>query len=177
MGAVAIMKAMKDYGLKPDGIILECPFGSMSETVEARFKSMNVPTFPMAGLLVFWGGIQNGFWAFGHNPAEYAKHISCPTLLLFGEKDKNVTRGEIDQIFQNLVGEKKLATYQLAGHDNYLTKYKAEWTKDVSEFLRIKQMSFFFSYCHIPVYQAQPISPMSTNSSVTTMRCKYFMLL
>ena len=62
MGAVAIMKSIKDYGLTPNGILIECPFGSMYQTVCARFKSMNASTFPMAGLLVLWGGIQSGFW-------------------------------------------------------------------------------------------------------------------
>jgi uncharacterized protein len=64
MGAVAIMKAIKDYNLNPNKVILECPFGSMQQTVNARFKNMNLPSFPMANLLVFWGGVQNDFWAF-----------------------------------------------------------------------------------------------------------------
>lgn len=138
MGAVAIMKAMRDYDLKPEAIILECPFGTMYQTVEARFRNMKIPAFPMAALLVFWGGAQNGFWAFGHNPAEYAKRINCPTLLLYGEQDKNVTRSEIDDIYKNLDGKKVLKTYKLAGHENYLIKYKKEWVEDISEFLESK---------------------------------------
>jgi uncharacterized protein len=135
MGAVAIMKAMQDFNLQPKAIILECPFGTMYETVCARFSNMNAPTFPMAGLLVFWGGTINGFWAFGHNPTEYAKAIACPTLLLYGEKDVNVSKAETNEIYQNLIGIKKLITYPLAGHENYLIKYKTEWIKDVSVFL------------------------------------------
>lgn len=135
MGSVATMKAIADFDIKPEGIIIECPFGSMYKTVCARFKTMNAPTFPMTGLLVFWGGLQNGFWAFGHNPTEYAKKINCPTLLLYGAKDEKVSREEIDQIFNNLVGLKKLKIYQDARHENYLTKYKREWTQDVQEFL------------------------------------------
>lgn len=135
MGAVAIMKAIHDFKLEPKGIILECPFGNMYTTVCARFKNMRGPTFPMAGLLVFWGGTINGFWAFGHNPSEYAKSITCPTLLLYGEKDVNVSRAETDEIYQNLSGTKKLITYPLAGHENYLIKYKKEWMKDISTFL------------------------------------------
>jgi alpha-beta hydrolase superfamily lysophospholipase len=135
MGSVAIMKAIADFDIKPNGIIIECPFGSMYMTVCARFKIMSAPTFPMAGLLVFWGGLQNGFWAFGHNPTEYAKKINRPTLLLYGAKDEKVSREEIDQIFNNLVGLKKLKIYQDARHENYLTKYKREWTQDVQEFL------------------------------------------
>lgn len=135
MGAVAIMKSIVDFNLSLKGIILECPFGTMYETVCARFKTMNAPTFPMAGLLVFWGGLQNGFWGFGHNPTAYAKGIKCPVLLLYGEKDEKVSKEEIDTIFHNLVGPKKLRTYPEVGHENYLTKYKEEWTLDVQIFL------------------------------------------
>ncbi len=131
MGAVAIMKCINDSKIEPRGIILECPFGTMHQTVCARFNSMNVPTFPMANLLMFWGGIENGFWAFGHNPIDYAKEIECPTLLLYGAKDVKVSRSEIDEIFANLKGEKELIIYPEAGHENYLNK----WTEDVSRFL------------------------------------------
>lgn len=135
MGAVAIMKAIKDYDIKPKGILIECPFGSMYQTVAARFSNINLPAFPMAGLLVFRGGVQNGFWAFGHNPTDYAQQINCPTLLLYGENDKNVSRREIDAIFQNLTGPNTLKTYPLAGHENYQINYKNEWTEDVIRFL------------------------------------------
>lgn len=135
MGAVATMKAISDYNINPKGIIIECPFGSMYRTVSARFKTMNAPTFPMAGLLVFWGGIQNGFWAFNHNPTEYAKKINCPILLLHGAKDEKVSTEEIKSIYNNLAGVKKLQIYKDAGHENYLLKYKNEWAEDVKEFL------------------------------------------
>lgn len=138
MGAVAIMKAMSDFEIKPQGIMIECPFGSMYKTVCARFESMNVPTFPMAGLLVFWGGVQNGFWGFGHNPTEYAKNITTPTLLMHGQKDEKVSLEEIDEIFLKLKGQKGLKIYENAGHENYLTKYKNEWTDDVAKFLKMK---------------------------------------
>lgn len=135
MGSVAIMKAIIDYKIKPKGIIIECPFGSMYKTVCARFKTMNAPTFPMAGLLVFWGGAQNSFWAFDHNPTEYAKKIKCPTILLHGSKDEKVSMEEIQTIYNNLKGIKKLKIYKEAGHENYLVKYKTEWTEDVKIFL------------------------------------------
>lgn len=135
MGAVAIMKAISDYAIQPTGIMIECPFGSMYETVCARFKLMHAPTFPMAGLLVFWGGLQNHFWAFGHNPSKYAKQITCPALLMYGELDDKVSRAETDEIFANLQGEKQLKTYPLAGHENYLNKYAREWKADITGFL------------------------------------------
>ncbi|CAI2767256.1 conserved protein of unknown function [Flavobacterium collinsii] len=136
MGAVSIMKCINDSKINPKGIIIECPFGSMYKTVCARFKKMNAPTFPMAGLLVFWGGLQNGFWGFSHNPAEYAKNISCPVLLLYGEKDKSVSREEINVIYKNLKGQKRINIYKATGHENYLIKNKIQWTKDVTGFIK-----------------------------------------
>jgi hypothetical protein len=90
----------------------------------------------MASLLVFWGGTQNGFWAFSHNPAEYAKNVTCPTLLLYGELDKNVSRKEIDDVYRNLSGKKTLRTYPHSGHENYLINNKKEWLEDIASFLK-----------------------------------------
>jgi alpha-beta hydrolase superfamily lysophospholipase len=136
MGAVAIMKAIADHPIKPKAVLLECPFGSMYQTVAARFNNMHLPAFPMADLLVFWGGVQNNFRAFSHKPVEYAKAIESPVLLLYGEKDKNVSRKEIDAIYKNIRSpHKQLIIYPLAGHENYLKQYDAEWTKDVGTFL------------------------------------------
>jgi len=135
MGAAAIMKAVDTYQLPAKGIILECPFGSMLQTTKNRFEALGVPSFPSAQVLVFWGGIQNGFWAFDHNPSAYAKGIEVPTLLIFGEKDKRVKRSEIDAIFENLAGEKRLLSMPDAGHANYLAVDKANWEEEVRGFL------------------------------------------
>ena len=135
MGAVAIMKAERDYNLNVRSIILECPFGRMLQTVQARFTLMGVPSFPMANLLVFWGGFQNKFDAFAHNPTKYAKRIKCPTLLMYGGQDHKVSLGEIKKIYKKLKGKKELKIYQNAGHDDYLNNYQAEWTADIKSFL------------------------------------------
>lgn len=135
MGAVAIMRAESQFKLHARGLILECPFGTLLTTVQARFRNMRVPGFPMANLLVFWGGAENDFNGFTHKPVEYAKSISCPTLLIYGELDDKVSRKEIDEIYLNLAGPKKLITYPLAGHEDYLLKYGDAWKSGVSAFL------------------------------------------
>jgi alpha-beta hydrolase superfamily lysophospholipase len=141
MGAAAIMKALADYPLQPKGIILECPFATMYEAASARFKAVGAPVFPMAGLVVFWGGITNGFWAFYHNPVDYASKIKCSTLLLYGEQDNRVSREEINAIYSRLQCSKELKTYPLAGHVNYLRNYTTEWTNDIRNFLNTANQS------------------------------------
>ena len=139
MGSVAILKAVHDYDLPISRVIIECPFGTMLQTVKNRFSNMGLPGFPMAHLLTFWGGVQNGFNAFKHNPKDYAMTMDCPTLLLYGGNDIKVSRQEINQIYSNLRGDKRLRIYPKAGHENYLINYSDEWRKDVADFLEVIQ--------------------------------------
>ena len=139
MGAAAVMKAVNDYQLPATGLFLECPFGTMLKTVGVRVKLMGLHEFPIAYLLMFWGGLENGFWAFSHNPEEYAKGIKLPVLLMYGEVDNRVSRQETDNIFENLSGQKMLKTFPLSGHEDYLLKYKDLWISDVTDFLKRSQ--------------------------------------
>lgn len=135
MGAAAAMKAIKDKGITPDRLILEAPFGSMLQAVKNRFDMVGAPYFPLAHLLVFWGGAQHGFWALGHNPTAYAKDISCPTLIMYGQNDDRVKLEEVEAIASNIKGEKLLAVYPNSGHVNFLEKDKALWIRVVAKFL------------------------------------------
>ncbi len=127
---------MNDYEFNPAGLILECPFGSLYKTTCARFRAMGVPSFPMAGLLVFWGGVQNGFWPFSFKPERYARKVNCPTLLMYGQKDHRVSRSETDIIFLNLEGTKSLKIFTEAGHEDYHIRFRQEWIEEVARFLK-----------------------------------------
>lgn len=135
MGSVAISKAINDYGIKPKGIMLECPYGTMYKAVRNRFWNMGLPAFPFAYLLVFWGGILNCFWAFSHNAIDYAGFVECPTLLLHGESDTKVTKKEISDIYKKLRGKKTLKTYGNTGHDNIYSNNRDQWTLDIIDFM------------------------------------------
>ena len=135
MGAVAILRAEAELGIHPTANILECPYGNMRQTAYNRFASMHVPGFPMADLLVFWGGVQNGFWAFSLNAEHYATQIHTPTLLLWGTADPRVTRPEIDAIFANLAGPKVRHDFLDVGHEPYWHRYATDWEQQVQDFL------------------------------------------
>lgn len=135
MGAAAILKSIEEFEIKPDKVIIECPFGSMLKTTKKRFEAMNLPTFLFPELLLFYGGIQNGFNAFNHKPSEYAKNNKIPTLLLYGAKDARVTYAEIDEIYQNLAGEKRLVIFENSGHEVYLNDDRALWNEAINGFL------------------------------------------
>lgn len=107
----------------------------MLKTVRARFKNVGAPAWPMANLLVFWGGTINGFNAFEHNPESYAEHITSPVLLMHGVDDPKVSAAEIDAIFSRLKGPKQRITFSKTGHANYLLHNRESWTQSVDSFL------------------------------------------
>jgi alpha-beta hydrolase superfamily lysophospholipase len=134
MGAAAILRAVS-RGAAADAVVLECPFDRFLTTVERRFEMMRVPAFPMARLLLFWGGVQNGFNAFGHNPVDYATAVHCPTLLMHGAGDRYVKTAEAEAVFAALAGPKQWELFADAGHQSYCFKCPDRWAAVVSEFL------------------------------------------
>lgn len=137
LGAATIIKAMDDYPeLNPERVILEMPFGTLEKAVEARLRMMNLPEQPFAALLTFWGGLQQGFWAFNHKPEDYAKELDVPVLLQWGRNDSRVSEEETSTILENIpVDDKRLVVYENSGHESLLKKEPAKWVTNVGAFL------------------------------------------
>ncbi len=137
MGASTIVKAIKDYDLQPQKVILEMPFGTIEDAVKGRVKMMGLPVQPISTLLTFWGGTEHGFWAFGMKPQEFAEKITCPTLLQWGKNDPRVSKSEEDILFKNIAcANKKFVVYENSGHESLCKKETDKWIKEVTEFLK-----------------------------------------
>jgi hypothetical protein len=136
MGAVSILKAVHDYDLQAEKLVLECPFRSLSDAVYSRFENLKVPTFILPELLLFWGGMQNKMDCKAHNSLDYAKKVKLPTLIIYGKKDPKVRRHEVDDVFNALAStEKKLVILENSGHDHLMADDVVGWTKAVWAFL------------------------------------------
>jgi alpha-beta hydrolase superfamily lysophospholipase len=137
MGASTITKAVKDYQLEPQKVILEMPFGTIKDAVKGRLKIMGLPAEPIGTLLTFWGGTEHGFWAFGMKPQEYAASIKCPVLLQWGRNDPRVSKSEADILFKNISNtNKKFVIYETAGHESLCKKETAKWEATIAAFLK-----------------------------------------
>ncbi|MGK7878387.1 MAG: alpha/beta hydrolase [Xenococcaceae cyanobacterium] len=135
MGSAAILRAISVERVKPSAIILELPFARLVNTVKSRLRDKKIPPSPTAELLVFWGGLHHGFNGLFHNPVTYASDVKCPTLVLHGEKDKWTSVAEIDELFQNLRGPKKLVISPTAGHHQLIGVDKQLWYDILVQFL------------------------------------------
>lgn len=135
MGAAAIIKAIHDYGLPADRLILEMPFGSLPEAVKGRMRIIGLPPTPFSQLLTFWGGVEQGYWAFDFSPCDYSTSIKCPVLLQWGDQDVRVEQEETECIYENLRVKKKLVVYQGAGHQTLYRYAPGKWEREISSFL------------------------------------------
>ncbi|MFN0083112.1 MAG: alpha/beta hydrolase [Ferruginibacter sp.] len=136
LGAATITKAVNDYAIAPQKIILEMPFGSLPEAVVGVVKKMGLPPQPLSTLLTFWGGVEHGFWAFNVKPSEYVKQLRCPVLLQHGSKDPRVTNTETKEIFDNITTTKKWVEYTGSAHESLCTNEHEKWVTEVSAFLQ-----------------------------------------
>jgi alpha-beta hydrolase superfamily lysophospholipase len=139
MGAVVVAKAVADHGLKPAGLILEMPFGSMQSHLQARARALGFQGFPEKpfGFFVsWWIGIERGLKSFKHKTATYAAKLDCPVLMQWGARDMYVLRSETDKIFEAIASpKKKLVVYKDARHESLLMNDRVKWRKEIEGFL------------------------------------------
>jgi alpha-beta hydrolase superfamily lysophospholipase len=135
MGGAAILRAVQANDLQPDAIIIEAVFDRMLSTVENRFNTMGVPSFPAAHLLVFWGSVQRGYNGFEHNPLDYAPAVKCPILMLHGQEDPRVTLAQAKAIYDQIRSEKVFEPFEKVGHESYIRADEARWKAAVGSFL------------------------------------------
>ena len=135
MGAAAVLRAVCLHPEIADGLILEAVYDRLLTTVKNRFEAMHTPPTPLAHLLLFWGSIQNRFNAFSLNPVEYASHVRVPTLMLHGALDERARISDAHAVYAALPGERKLVTFEGAGHQSCLDADSILWRNEISVFL------------------------------------------
>lgn len=135
MGGAAVLRAVAEHGVKADGLIIEATFDSLLNTGKKRFRAMGLPGSPFAELLLFWGGVQNGFDAFAHNPADYARAVKQPALILHGENDERTTVQEARSIALAMGAHARFIAYGGVRHIPIVEARHEDWIRDVAKFL------------------------------------------
>jgi len=136
LGAVIIAKAIWQYDIQPQKIILEMPFDRLQDHIRARARIGGLPGEPFGLLVTFWVGIEKGYWGYGHKTSRYVKKINCPVLLQWGNNDEYVLKKETETIFAAISSsKKKLEIYEGAGHGPLLAGNESKWEQTVNDFL------------------------------------------
>lgn len=137
LGAVMISKAIWQYDLQPQKVILEMPFNRLQDHISARARISGFPGEPFGFFVTFWTSLEQGYWGYGHKTSKYARKINCPVLLQWGNADDYVLKKETEMIFSSINSEKKkLEIYEGAGHGSLLAANELKWQATVSGFLK-----------------------------------------
>ena len=137
MGAGVCIRAAALQKVHPDAIIADMPFGTLRNHLKSRATILGFPAEPFATLVTFWIGVERGYNGFRHNIAAYAKDVTCPVLVEWGEKDQYVKRDEIIKVYDNLASPgKKLVIYPLADHESFLHVDPVVWEREINSFLQ-----------------------------------------
>jgi alpha-beta hydrolase superfamily lysophospholipase len=135
MGAVAIIKAIADDSLKVAGAILEMPFGSLHQHMEARARTLGFPKQPFAVLVTFWSGVRRGFNGFKLNTYKNAEKLNCPVLFQWGNNDHLVSKAEAENIYRHIGSkQKKFVVYENGVHSSLSQQNTTQWRSEVENF-------------------------------------------
>ncbi len=136
MGAAAVLRAVGDLHLSADAIVIESPYDRLLSTAGNRFHAMHLPAFPLAQILMFWGGAQQGFWSFDMNPELSALMVHAPTLMFHGQRDSRVTPEQARAVFDHLAGPKQLEWFADSEHAMFLKDDPVRWDRAITTFLK-----------------------------------------
>ncbi len=135
MGAVAALGAAGRHQAPLDAVIAEAPYSSLVDTIGQRFVILGLPPSPGAELLTFWGSVWAGFWAFDMRPAEDARHITVPTLVVSGTEDRRAPPAQGAEIVANLGAHGTHLVLEGTGHQLGLETQPLQWTAAVEALL------------------------------------------
>ena len=137
LGAVVVAKAVGEYGLKPAGIVLDMPFGSLQSYLKNKARTLGFPQQPFAFLTTFWIGAERGYNGYRHNTMRYVKDITCPVLMQWGARDEFILKSETERIYRATgSAQKKLVIYEGAGHGSFLQHDPLRWRSEMEAFMK-----------------------------------------
>ncbi|MES2200773.1 MAG: alpha/beta fold hydrolase [candidate division FCPU426 bacterium] len=136
MGGAAACRALGSLSLTADALVLDGVYDRFANAVAHTARLQGLPVWPTATLAAFWIGQGGGYNAFAVDPAQWAKGISVPCLVMVGTADNRVSVEETKRIFESLAGPKRLALIPGAGHAELYDHFREPWRESVLVFLK-----------------------------------------
>lgn len=135
MGGAAVLGAAGRLHVPTRGIVVESTFDRLVHTVGHRFETMGLPPRGLSDLLLFWGGVQQGFDPWRVAPVDDARAVTVPTLVVAGDRDLRVMPDESRALAAALGSHGELALIEGMGHAQVARARPAAWQATVLPFL------------------------------------------
>lgn len=115
-------------------LVLESSYYSFKNVAKRwMWKHAKVPYFPLVASMVFWEEKKMGKKVESFALKQTASKITCPVLMIQGEKDKLAPVEKAQKTYALLAGPKQLWVVPEAGH---LSCYRADWDAYVEKITR-----------------------------------------
>lgn len=135
MGGAALVHALVQ-SVTMDAAILDSVYPSLLQSAAQRCRLAGGPAFPAAHGMLLCAGAMYGFNPFRFRPVEMVRSLSCPVLVIAGEKDDRVPVLEAQRLFDNAPEPKELWIVPGAGHQTTCAANPRAYIDRVTEFLR-----------------------------------------
>jgi dipeptidyl aminopeptidase/acylaminoacyl peptidase len=136
--AMALGAAAADGGRQITGVIADSSYGSLKR---AAFRYVSgfgiipqIATWPAAFVMFRVAELVHDLDFKTCNPAEWARQIRCPVLLIHGKNDWRVPAQESSQIFQAITSLKDLWLVEGVGHTQAFLREPHEYVRRVMQF-------------------------------------------
>ncbi|MBX2797257.1 MAG: lysophospholipase [Myxococcales bacterium] len=136
MGGAAVLGAVARARAPAEAVVTECTFDRLPHTIGHRFAAMGLPRRGLSDLMLFWGGLQQGFDAWRVAPVVDASRVTVPTLVVGGELDRRVLPSETRALAGALGEHGQLAIVEGMGHAQLARSQPDTWDRVVAPFLR-----------------------------------------
>jgi len=138
LGAGVCIRAVAEGKVKPVAVIADMPFGKLRNHLRARAAEIGFPAEPFATLTSFWMGVEQGYNGVGQNMTQQAAKINVPILVEWGQKDRYVSRKEINELYSVIPSlHKKIVVYPDADHQSYLGIDPNRWKAEMDAFMKL----------------------------------------
>jgi hypothetical protein len=131
--ATALMTAGADAGLK--FCVEYCGYAAMEKAIRREVERMASFARIFLPLVKVFMRIFGGFKMEDVQPAEAAKNIKCPVLIMHSEMDERITFPQHKTIAENLTVPHKIITFPRNYHGRSLTYDKDKFEGSINEFL------------------------------------------
>ena len=137
MGAASLILAAKET-TELNAIILDSSYATIHQVTGRRFKrTHNLPKYPLATLLTFFGGMLNNFNAFDLAPIKYINEINIPIFIIQGDSDKLVFLEESMKLYNKANQPKHIWITEGADHRESYIEHPKEYEEEVVNFFNI----------------------------------------
>ncbi|MBR2860999.1 MAG: alpha/beta hydrolase [Clostridia bacterium] len=135
MGAATVLMASElDLPENVKGIIADCAFSSPIEIILMESEKMGIPKQLAKPFIKLSARLMGGFNVEEASAREAVKNAKVPILLVHGEDDKFVPCRMSYDIYENCTGDKKLITFEGAGHGLSFLVDAERYKKEINEF-------------------------------------------